>query len=67
MSVDERYVSAPRGSATIKIARDPKTVTHSAQNGTELAKTASVNVMLVSAPRGSSTKKIALGPQNGEY
>src|SRR3954468_9377074 len=50
-----------------KSLRGTKTVRNSPRNGTELAKTMSVDDRHVNTPQGSSIVEIALGPQNGEY
>ena len=45
---------------------DPKTVSNSPRNGSELVKTVSVHDGHVNATRGSSIVEIALGPQISE-
>ena len=46
-----------------KSLRDPKTVSHSPRNRSELAKTVNVDSGHVNVPRGSSVVEIALGPK----
>ena len=66
VTVDDRHVSAPWGSITMKIALGSKTVSNSSRNGSELAKTVSVDDRHINAPRGSSIVEIPLGLQNAE-
>ena len=47
----------------MEIASDPKTVSNSPRNGSELAKTVSVDDVHVNAPRGSSIVEIPLYPK----
>src|SRR6187399_907346 len=65
-TVDDRHVSAPRGSSIVEITPGPQNIEFCPRNGPESAKTAIVDDRHVSAPRGSSMVEITPGPQNNE-
>ena len=64
MSVDDGHVNALLGPSIMEIPPGPKTVSNSARNGPELAKTAIVDDRHVSAPYGLSIVEITSGCQN---
>src|SRR6187399_623737 len=65
-NVDDRHVSAPRGSSIVEITPGPQNSKFCPRNGPESAQTATVDDRHVSAPRGSSIVEITPGPQNSE-
>ena len=56
----------PRDRQSWKSLLDPKMVSDSPRNGSELAKNVSVDDRHVNAPWGSLIVEITPGPQNGE-